>query len=127
MWERFAKFSLGLNVKQEWDAECEGEGKQGLTGSGSGARGGGVGEGGRVIHGAGVEGEVGVVGEEGSVGEVDLDEPAPRGPLRRVEDAGVHSHGLLAQVWVSMGFVVLEHPDQHVVHVHPGHASMAVT
>jgi hypothetical protein len=79
-----------------------------------------VGNGGRLIDSAGVQGEVGVVGEEGRVGEVNLDKPPSRGPLRGVEDAGVHPHGLLAQVWVAVTFIVLEHPDQHIVYIHSG-------
>lgn len=89
------------------------------TGGGSSARGVGNGlDGGRGVNSASIHSEVGVVSEKRSVFEVDLDKATSSGPLGGVEDARVHAHGLLVQVRVSMRFVILEHPYQHVVHVH---------
>jgi len=104
------------------------ESKLELTGGRSGARGlGNRLNGGGGVDGAGIQSEVGEMRKERGVLEVNLDKATACGPLGGVEDAGVHAHGLLAQVREPMLFIVLEHPDHHVVHVHaaPHHKNHA--
>jgi len=112
----FANKGVGNSLSSQWRG---GGARERLTGSRSGARGlGDLLNGGGAVHEAGIQSEIGEVREERGVLEVDLHTATACGPLRGVEDAGVHAHGLPAQVRVPMRFVVLEHPDQHVVHVH---------
>jgi len=58
---------------------------------------------------------------ERAVCEVDFVKTPPGGPLGTIKEAGIHPHGLPAQVRLPMGLVVVEHPDQHLVHVHSTH------